>query len=34
LPIGCDLPRSIVKAIEQCQVAVVVLSEEFFSRTK
>jgi hypothetical protein len=34
LPIGCDFPSSIFKAIEQCQVAVVVLSKEFFLRTK
>jgi len=34
LSIGCDFPKAIFKAIEQCQVAVVILSEDFFSRTK
>jgi hypothetical protein len=34
LPIGCNFPKLIFEAINQCQVAVVVLSEEFFSRSK
>lgn len=34
LSVGCHFPDLIFKAINQCQVAVVVLSEEFFSRSK
>jgi hypothetical protein len=34
LSIGCNFPILIFEAIRQCQVAVVVLSEEFFSRSK
>ena len=33
LSIGCNFPNLIFQAINQCQVAVVVLSEEFFSRS-
>jgi hypothetical protein len=34
LSIGCNFPDLIFEAIKQCQVAVVVLSEEFFSQSK
>ena len=34
LPIGCDFPHLIFEAINQCQVAVVILSKEFFSSSK
>lgn len=34
LSIGCHFPNAIFEAIGQCKVAVVVLSEDFFSRTK
>jgi hypothetical protein len=34
LPIGCNFPDLIFQAINQCQVALVVLSEDFFSRIK
>lgn len=34
LPIGKDFPSLIFQAIEQCEVGVVVLSEEFFTKTK
>jgi hypothetical protein len=34
LPIGKDFPSLIFQAIEQCEVGVVVLSEEFFSASK
>jgi hypothetical protein len=34
LPIGINFPSKIFEAIRQCQVGVLILSEEFFSRTK
>jgi hypothetical protein len=34
LAIGCHFPKVIFDAIEKCRVGVVVLSEEFFSRSK
>ncbi|KAG0608491.1 hypothetical protein M758_8G109700 [Ceratodon purpureus] len=34
LPIGCHYPNVIFEAIKQCQVAVVVVSEEYFSRSR
>ena len=34
LPIGEPFPQLIFKAIQQCQVGVLVLSEEFFTKTK
>jgi hypothetical protein len=34
LPIGRNFPKLIFEAIEQCEVGVVVLSKEFFTRSK
>ena len=34
LPVGENFPNLIFKAIQQCQVGVLILSEEYFTRTK